>query len=88
MQNRSHAVMSQRVDAHDASILISFALQHGASLRNMGAAMLRGEDGVAHALFGSLIDAAMRAYPDDCAPADPAPTPAPIAPAVAEELVA
>ena len=48
------------VDAHDAAVLVSFALQHGASLPDMGAAMLRGSDGVAHGFMGSLCDAMAR----------------------------
>lgn len=45
------------VDAHDAAIVISLALQHGADLKVIGPAMLRGEDGAAHGCIGSMIDA-------------------------------
>ncbi len=48
------------VDAHDAAILISFALQYGAQLAEMGKACVRGEDGVAHGFMGSLIDTLMK----------------------------
>ena len=49
------------VDALDAAVLISFALQHGATLERMGAAMTRGEDGTPHRFKGALIDAALEA---------------------------
>jgi len=45
------------VDAHDAAVLLSLALQHGASLADMGKAMLRGEDGKPHGWVGAAIDA-------------------------------
>ena len=45
------------VDAHDAAIVLSVALQHGADLKELGRAMLRGEDGKAHGFMGSMIDA-------------------------------
>ena len=66
------------VDAHDAAVLLSFALQHGASLADMGRAMLRGEDGVAHGFMGSLLDAIAREIGDrgpqfPGAPSDPVP---------------
>jgi hypothetical protein len=48
---------SVSVDVHDTAVLLSFALQYGAHLEDMGKAMLRGEDGVAHGFVGSLIDA-------------------------------
>jgi len=76
------------VDAHDAAVAMSFALQHGADLADIGAAMLRGSDGVAHGFLGSLADAVARALPppeppsDPVIPADPDPG-APSAPAAA-----
>ncbi len=48
------------VDAHDASVVLSFALQHGADLPEIGKALLHGEDGVAHGFMGALIDALIR----------------------------
>ena len=77
------------VDAHDAAVAMSFALQHGADLTDIGAAMLRGSDGVAHGFLGSLADAVARAFPPPKPPAEPAPAPfdpdpgAPSAPAAA-----
>ena len=78
-------------DAHDAAVILSFALQHGACLRDIGNALLRAEDGTAHGFAGSLIDAAIEALavkrPDDPqgrAPAGGEPSPRPIAPATAE----
>lgn len=41
----------------DAAILLSFALQHGVSAEQLRAAMLRGEDGAPHGVFGTLLDA-------------------------------
>ena|ERR1700739_2969653 len=48
------------VDVHDTAVLVSLSLQHGATLAEIGAAMLRGEDGVAHGFMGSLCDAVAR----------------------------
>lgn len=45
------------VDAHDAAIILSIALQHGADVKSIGKAMLRGEDGVPHGFLGALCDA-------------------------------
>jgi hypothetical protein len=56
------------VDAHDAAVVVSFALQHGASLAEIGRAMLRDESGRAHGFLGAFIDAAVEAlgdWPDD-----------------------
>ena len=63
------------VDALDAAVLISFALQYGATLEHMGAAMTRGEDGTPHGFMGALIDAALEAVGDD----NPAPSGAALA---------
>lgn len=83
--NRTEKKIS--VDVHDAAILISMALQHGASLADIGSAMLRGEDGVAHGFMGSLADAVLRALPPiDPVPAEPPPTPSTTP--VAAEIVA
>ena len=84
------------VDAHDAAVLISFALQHGADLKDMGAAMLRGSDGVAHGFMGSLVDALGRELggiswapdPDAPAPTPQPDSPTPGAPAQAAEVAA
>ena len=51
------------VDAHDASVVLSFALQHGASLEEIGKACLRGDDGKAHGWIGSFIDALAEVAP-------------------------
>ena len=48
------------VDLHDAAVALSFALQHGADLAEIGKAMLRSEDGRAHGVLGSLTDAITR----------------------------
>ena len=47
------------VDVHDAAIALSFALQNGANLADIGRAMLRSEDGRPHGFMGALIDAAL-----------------------------
>src|ERR1700722_8882147 len=39
------------VDARDAAVLLSFALQYGAPLREMAPAMLRGADDTPHGLM-------------------------------------
>jgi hypothetical protein len=52
------------VEAHDAAIVLSFALQHGAGLDEIGAALLRGEGGEPHGVLGSLIDAIRREIGD------------------------
>jgi hypothetical protein len=78
------------VDAHDAAVLVSFALQYGADLRKMGQAMLRDENGRAHGCMGAFCDAAIEMlgdWPDDQQPSAPAggdAPPRPIAPAAAE----
>jgi hypothetical protein len=43
------------VDAHESCVIISFALQHGAALSEIGKALLHGEDGVPHGFMGALI---------------------------------
>jgi hypothetical protein len=48
------------VEAHDAAILLSFALQYGATLAEIAPALLRGEDGEPHGVMGSLIDMIQR----------------------------
>lgn len=48
---------SVSVDAHDAAIVISIALQHGADLKSIGRAMLRDADGAPHGCIGSMLDA-------------------------------
>ena len=50
---------SVNVDVVDASVAISFALQHGATLEDMSRAMLRGEDGRPHGFLGEIADAAL-----------------------------
>ena len=45
------------VDQHDAAIILSIALQHGADLRSIGKAMLRDEDGSPHGFMGAMVDA-------------------------------
>ncbi len=50
------------VDMHDASVILSFALQHGADLEEIGKACLRGEDGVPHGWVGAFIDAFVGAF--------------------------
>ena len=45
------------VDAHDAAVILSIALQHGVDIDEIGHALLHGEDGVAHGFIGALIDA-------------------------------
>lgn len=79
------------VDAHDAAVLLSFALQHGADLVEVGKAMLRAENGVAHGFMGALIDAAVDAIAKDgpkdwqgSAPAGDDDPPRPNSPAAAE----
>lgn len=44
------------VDQHDATILLSFALQHGAKLEDLAKAMLRGAAGEPHGFLGALVD--------------------------------
>jgi hypothetical protein len=66
------------VDTHDAAVLLSLALQHGAGLHEMGSAMLRGSDGRAHGFMGSLLDALAGEVPD--APVEPSAPPAPPSP--------
>ena len=43
-------------DHHDAAIVLSLAIQHGASLKTMAASMLRGENGEPHGFLGALLD--------------------------------
>ncbi len=45
------------IDMHDASVILSFALQHGASLSEIKKALLHGEDGVPHGCIGAVISA-------------------------------
>lgn len=47
------------VDVHDATVVLSIALQYGAPLSVIAKACLRGEDGRAHGFMGSLLDAVM-----------------------------
>ena len=66
------------VEAHDAAIVLSFALQHGASLEEIGAALLRGESNEPHGVLGALCDAIKREIGDrgpawPGAPSDPVP---------------
>ena len=42
--------------ARDAAILLSFALQHGATIESLQNAMTRGAHGEAHGVTGALID--------------------------------
>jgi len=79
------------VDAHDAAVLLSFALQHGADLVEVSKAVLRAENGVAHGFMGALIDAAVDAIAKDgpkdwqgSAPAGDDDPPRPNSPAAAE----
>jgi len=80
------------VDAHDAAVIVSFALQHGASLAEIGRAMLRDESGRAHGFMGAFVDAAIEALgdrPDDqqgSAPAGDDDPPRPTSPAAAEAI--
>lgn len=55
------------VDHHDAAVALSIALQHGASLDEMGQAMLHGNDGAAHGFLGSLAQAVMLAVKGEVA---------------------
>ena len=50
-------------DLHDATIILSLALQFGADLKAIGRSLLRGEDGAPHGFLGSLVDAVV-AYED------------------------
>ena len=66
------------IEAHDAAIILSFALQNGAQLNEIGQALLRGENGEPHGMAGSLIDAIAREIGDrgpqfPGAPSDPVP---------------
>lgn len=67
------------IEAHDAAIVLSFALQHGAALDEIGGALLRGEHGEPHGVMGSLADAIAREIGDrgpqfpGGAPPDPLP---------------
>jgi len=45
------------VDAHDAAIVLSIAIQNGANLKQISESMLRDEDGTPHGFLGSLLDA-------------------------------
>lgn len=82
------------IEAHDAAIVLSFALQHGATLEEIGAALLRGENGEPHGVLGSLTDAIKRevgdrgpswpSTPPDTDPSGGGDDPAPVAPAAAE----
>jgi hypothetical protein len=77
------------IEAHDAAIILSFALQHGASLDEVGAALLRGESGEPHGVMGALVDAIKREGANrgpDLTP--PEPPPVPDAPAPSAEAVA
>lgn len=46
----------QDISASEAAILLSFALQHGASFAAIRTAMIRGEDGKPHGVIGTLCD--------------------------------
>jgi hypothetical protein len=59
-----HLSSQTDVEAHDAAIVLSFALQHGASLGKISAALLRGEHGEPHGVMGSLADAIKREIGD------------------------
>jgi hypothetical protein len=50
------------VEVHDAAIVLSFALQHGASLSEIGEALLRGEGGEPGSLQGGLSSVARREF--------------------------
>ena len=49
------------VEAHDAAILLSFALQFGATLDEIGPALLRAADGHPEGVMGTLVDAIQHA---------------------------
>lgn len=42
--------------AHDLAVVLSIALQHGASIEEMRTAVGRAEDGAPHSLAGSALD--------------------------------
>lgn len=44
------------IEAHDAAIVLSIALQHGATLGEIGAALLREQSGRPHGVLGSMVD--------------------------------
>jgi hypothetical protein len=75
----AHLSSQTDVEAHDAAIVLSFALQHGASLGKISAALLRGESGEPHGVIGALCDAIKREI-GDRGPAMPGATldPAPV----------
>ena len=53
--NRKDKLVS--ADAHDATIVLSLAIQCGADLKEIGRSLLRDEHGRPHGFLGSLIDA-------------------------------
>jgi hypothetical protein len=44
------------INARDASVLISLALQHGVTPRDLGAALTRADDGGPQGLAGRVLD--------------------------------
>lgn len=57
------AASDAQIIANEASVAVSFALQHGASVEAMAAAMPRNEDGSPQGLIGSVLDAALPLLP-------------------------
>lgn len=51
---------SVNVDVVDASVAVSFALQHGAGLEDIRKAMLHGENGKPHGFLGEVIREAIK----------------------------
>ncbi|MCW5697341.1 MAG: hypothetical protein KIS96_11500 [Bauldia sp.] len=53
------AASDSQIIANEASVAVSFALQYGAPLDAMAAAMPRNEDGTPQGLTGAVLDAAL-----------------------------
>ena len=59
------AASDAQIIANEASVLVSFALQYGASIEAMADAMPRNGDGSPQGVMGAVLDAALLIVPEE-----------------------